>query len=190
MGRPSPEPDERTRFERLVLPHLDAAYDLALWLVRDPVQAEEAVQEACLRALRYFSAFRGANARPWLLGIVRNTCYTLISRAREAQPPDEFDESRHGEEALAPGAVVIFPANPEAVAIENADRERVRRCLRELAPEYREALILRELHECSYREIATITAVPIGTVMSRLARARRLLQRALSERTQREETGT
>lgn len=190
MQRPAPDEDKRARFERLVLPHAAAAYNLALWLARDAEQAEEAVQEAYLRAFQFFDSLRGENARPWLLGIVRNTCLTLIARHRAPQPPDEFDESRHGEEALAPGAVVSFPANPEASAIENADRALVQCCLRELPAEYREALILRELHDCSYREIAAITAAPIGTVMSRLARGRRLLARALTGRMPRRDTGT
>ena len=100
MARPLPEQQKRKRFERLVLPHFDAAYNLAIWLVRNEAQAEEAVQEAYLRAFQFFDAFRGEYARPWLLRIVRNTCYTLIARDRDSGAPDEFDESSHGEEAL------------------------------------------------------------------------------------------
>lgn len=163
---------------------------LARWLTRSEQQAEEAVQEACLRAFRFFGALRGDDARPWLLGIVRNTCYTLIEHDRGSGARDEFDESNHGEEALAPGAVVSFPVNPETAAIENADRELVRQCLRGLPLEYREVVVLREINDCSYKEIAAIAEIPIGTVMSRLARGRRLLQRALSERMERKDTGT
>jgi RNA polymerase sigma-70 factor (ECF subfamily) len=181
---------KRQRFERLVLPHMDAAYSLACWLMRNEARAEEAVQEAYLRAFKFFGSCRGGDARPWLLGIVRNTCYTLNARDRDVGVPDEFDESDHGEEAVAPGAIVSFPANPETAAIENAERQLVHHCLRTLPAEFREVVILRELHECSYREIAAIAEIPIGTVMSRLARGRRLLQQALSEHVQRKDTGT
>lgn len=180
----------RERFERLVLPHMDAAYNLACWLTRDETQAEEAVQEAFLRAFRYFASFRGEDARPWLLGIVRNACYTLLERERAAAPADEFDEASHGEDAVAAGAILSFPVNPEAAVIESADRALVQQCLKALPAEYREALVLRELHDCSYREIAAIAGIPIGTVMSRLARARGLLQQAFSTAALRKDTGT
>ena len=181
---------KRARFERLVLPHMDAAFSLARWLTRDTAQAEEAMQESFLRAFRYFGAFRGEDARPWLLGIVRNSCYTILQRENEAAASAEFDEDLHGEESAAPGALLRFPVDPEAAAIERAERELVRRCLRDLPPEYREAVVLRELHGCSYREIAHIAEVPLGTVMSRLARGRKLLQRALAAGLQERETGT
>ena len=185
-----PDEDKRARFERLVLPHLEAAYGLARWLTRDRVRAEEAVQEAYLRAFRFFGSLRGENARPWLLGIVRNTCHTLREREQEALSA-EFDEEAHGEDALAAGAVVRFPTDPEAAAIERADRERVQACLRALPVDYREAIVLRELHGCSYKEIAQIADIPLGTVMSRIARGRELLARALSADGPRaEETGT
>ena len=190
MARPLPEQQKRKRFERLVLPHFDAAYNLAIWLVRNEAQAEEAVQEAYLRAFQFFDAFRGEYARPWLLRIVRNTCYTLIARNRALGEPDEFDESDHGEESVAPGAVVSFPANPETAAIESADRELVQQCVRALPAEFREVVILRELQECSYKEISAIAEIPIGTVMSRLARGRRLLEVALDRHVERKETGT
>ena len=185
-----PEQDKRARFERLVLPHLDAAYSLATWLVRDDAQAEEAVQESYLRAFRFFAGLRGDDARPWLLGIVRNTCYSLLQRARKDGSAMSFDEEGCGEEAIAAGAVVSFPVNPEAAAIREADCERVRECLRALPAEYREAVVLREIHGFSYREIAAVCAVPIGTVMSRIARGRRLLQQSLVAHAPREDTGT
>lgn len=181
---------KQERFERLVLPHMDAAYSLAVWLLRNESHAEEAVQDACLRALRFFGGFRGEDARPWLLGIVRNTCYTMLARARQSGAPEEFDEVSHGEDAIAPGAVLNFPVNPEAAAIESADRELVHRCLGSLPAEFREALVLREIHGCSYREIAAVTDAPIGTVMSRISRGRRLLERALTGPLERKETGT
>lgn len=170
---------ERARFARLVLPHLDAAYSLARWLMRDPAQAEEAVQEAYLRAFTYFGSFRGENARPWILGVVRNACYRLlVADAGAGTTP--FDEETHDEDAVAAGTALSFPADPEAAAIERAERDALQRCLRRLPPEFREAVVLRELHGCSYAEIAQIACVPMGTVMSRLARGRRLLQHALA----------
>lgn len=181
---------KREQFERLVLGHMDAAYNLARWLVRNEARAEDAVQEAYLRAFKFFGTFRGEDARPWLLGIVRNVCYTILEEERRSVAYDEFDEGNHGEEAAAPGAVLSFPVNPETALLERAGRERVQQCLRALPDEYREVLILREIHECSYREIAAIANIPIGTVMSRLARGRQLLQRALADRVKQEDTGT
>lgn len=183
-----PNQEKRARFERLVLPHLDAAYNLAVWLMRDDALAEEAVQESCLRAFRYFDGLRGDDARPWMLGIVRNTCYTLLQRTSEAG--QDFDEQTCGEDAVAPGSVVSFPVNPEVAALRAADRELVHACLNALPAAFREAVVLREIHDCSYREIAAICDVPVGTVMSRLARGRRLLQQSLTGRARREETGT
>ncbi len=163
-----------------MLPHLDAAFSLARWLTRDAAQAEDAVQEAYLRAFRFFGTFRGEDARPWLLGVVRNACYSLLERERRAAGAAPFEEEIHGEESAAPGTVLAFPMDPETAAIRRAERETVRGCLAELSAEYREALVLREFHGCSYREIAHIVDAPLGTVMSRLARARRLLQQALA----------
>lgn len=180
---------KRARFERLVLPHLDAAYGLARWLTRDPAQADEAVQEAYLRAYRFFGSFRGEDARPWLLGVVRNACYTLLEHERRAQRA-VFDEDAHGEEAVAPGTVLRFPVDPEAAAIARAERKRLEDALRALPPEFREALVLRELEGCSYRAIAQIADIPLGTVMSRLSRARRMLQRALAQEPRERGTGT
>jgi RNA polymerase sigma-70 factor (ECF subfamily) len=184
------DPEKRARFERLVLPHLDAAYNLAVWLMRDEALAEEAVQEACLRAFRYFDSLRGEEARPWLLGIVRNTSLTLLQRNSAAGVPLDFDEDGVGEETVAPGAIVNFPINPEVAALRMADRELVQASVNALPLEFREAVVLREIHGYSYREIAEICAVPIGTVMSRLARGRRLLQQALAGDAPREDTGT
>jgi RNA polymerase sigma-70 factor, ECF subfamily len=189
-GKPVLDEAKRGRFERLVLPHLDAAFSLARWLVRDSIQAEDAVQEAYLRAYRFFGTFRGEDARPWILGVVRNACYSLLERERRAGPPAQFDEEVHGEEALAAGTVLRFPVDPEAAAIERAEREQLQACLRALPGEYREAIVLRELHGCSYREIAHIMDAPIGTVMSRLARARKLLQRSLTAGMLERGTGT
>lgn len=181
---------KRERFERLMLPQMDAAFSLAVWLMRNDALAEEAVQEAYLRAFRFFGSFRGEDARPWLLGIVRNTCYSLLRRAQESAAPEAFDEENHGEETIAAGAVVVFPVNPEAAAIEKSNRELVQRCLQSLPDEFREVLVLREIHGCSYKEIASIIEAPIGTVMSRIARGRKLLERALTEQAKHMDTGT
>lgn len=180
---------ERARFARLALPHLDAAYSLARWLTRDPAQAEEAVQEAYLRAFTYFGTFRGDDARPWILGIVRNACYRQFERERPGTSLP-FDDEAHDEASAAAGTVVPFPVDPEAAAIARAEREILQRCLRALPAEFREAIVLRELHGCSYREIAQIADVPLGTVMSRLSRGRRLLQQALAVALPGRETGT
>jgi RNA polymerase sigma factor (sigma-70 family) len=179
---------ERARFKRLMLPHLDAAYALAYWLTRNEDEARDAVQEAYLRAMRYFASFRGDDGRGWLLRIVRNACHELRHQERHAALGGEFDEAAIGPEAVATGAVIAFPRNPEAVAIERADGEMVRRSLRLLPQEFREVIVLRELHGCSYREIAAIAAIPMGTVMSRLARGRRLLLARIAGTVAHEET--
>ena len=151
------------------MPHLNAAHNLARWLVRRDAEAQDVAQEAMLRAYRFFGGFRGGDPRAWLLKIVRNTCYTWLANARDAREADEFDEELHA----APGET------PESLAIAGADRERLARALEALPARSREVLVLRELEGCSYKEIAEITGIPIGTVMSSLSRARSRLQRAL-----------
>lgn len=180
---------ERERFERMMLPHLDAAYGLARWLTRNDELAQDAVQEAYLRALRFFGSLRGSDGRPWLLRIVRNACFELMEREHHSAEAEEFDEERHGGEPMGAGVVVMLPVNPEAAAIERAERRMVHDCLAALPRDFREVLVLREIQDCSYKEIAEITGLPIGTVMSRLSRARRLLQGTISQRVQRG-TGT
>lgn len=179
---------KRERFARLVLPHLDAAFSLARWLMRDPAQAEDAVQEAYLKAFRLFGTFRGGDAGPWILAVVRNSCYTLLDRERRDQSIP-FDEEAHREETVASAAVLRFPIDPETVAIQRADREELRRRLSDLPPEYREVVVLREIHGCSYAEISRIAGIPLGTVMSRLSRARRLLLQGVP-RARRKAAGT
>ncbi|MCK8784558.1 sigma-70 family RNA polymerase sigma factor [Roseomonas sp. NAR14] len=168
-------PPTASEFERDVLPHLDAAYNLARWLVRDPAVAEDVVQEALLRALRYQDGRRGA-VRPWLLRIVRNAAYAAIgARRRLAEVPLE------GEAVAAPPAPPFgdalgdAPGDPEAAFARRQALERLDGALAALPEELRECLVLRELEELSYREIAQVTGVAIGTVMSRLWRARRAL---------------
>jgi len=165
------EPEERRRFEECVLPHFDAAFNLARWLVRDKANAEDATQEAMLRAYRFFGTYRAGDARAWLLQIVRNYCYTWLRKNRPQEDTSVIEEAAMPSDA----------PSPEALAIASADRERVARAIEALPLHFREILVLRELEECSYKEIAAITAHPIGTVMSALARARRQLREALSE---------
>jgi RNA polymerase sigma-70 factor (ECF subfamily) len=164
--------DERlARFEQCVLPHLGAAYNLARWLTRHPDDADDVVQEATLRAYQFFDGFHGGDGRAWLLRIVRNTCYTWLEKNRPRQPAVPLDAIK-GATAAAPG--------PEAPLVQDEDRELLRRALADLPDDYREAIVLRELEGLSYKEIAAVTGTPIGTVMSRLARARERLQEGLA----------
>lgn len=164
-------PDERSRFERAALPHLDAAYNLARWLTRDEHAAEDVVQEAYLRAARFFASFRGGDGRTWLLAVVRRAAYDWLTKCR-AWAAASFDEELHG-----PGDESM---NPEHLAARTADRQLLRQALEELPPEFREVTVLRELEGLSYQEIAAVAGVPLGTVMSRLSRARKQLQRRLA----------
>jgi RNA polymerase sigma-70 factor (ECF subfamily) len=165
----------KRRFELLALPHLDAAYNLARWLTRNNDDAQDVVQEAIVRAMRYFGAFRGDNARPWLLQIVRHTSYTWMKRNRpgEMSSLDEDDGAVH--EVAAPAA-----DDPSAVAQHGDERAQLNRALAALPFAFREVLVLRELEDRSYQEIARIADIPVGTVMSRLARARGLMRQALA----------
>lgn len=168
------ESDRRSRFEAAFLPHLPAAYNLARWLTRDDHDAEDVVQEAALRAYRFVGGFRGDDGRAWFLAIVRNTCLTWLKRNRSPEPVARFDETLHSPSGDVPG--------PEGRLLEQANRETLHRALGELPAEYREAVVLRELEGLSYKEVAAVTGVPIGTVMSRLARGRGLLRQRLAGR--------
>lgn len=172
--------NNRQAFESLVLPHLDAAYNLARWLLRNDQAAEDAVQDAALRALRYIDSLRGADARPWLLGIVRNTCFSAMERVRNAPQQVDFDEAEY-EAALGERAP---RANDPVAELQrrNAQRE-VDAAIRALSPPLREVIVLREFEDLDYAQIAQIAGVPIGTVMSRLARAREKLRGILSQTT-------
>jgi RNA polymerase sigma-70 factor (ECF subfamily) len=164
-------PDKLSRFEEAILPHLDAAYNLARWLMRNDADADDAVQDACLRALRFFGGFRGGDGRVWLLAIVRNTCYSKLKRNRVQELQTPFDEETHGHDADAP--------SPEAALLRSFDAAALQRAVEALPEEFREVVVMRELEGLAYKEIADVTGVPIGTVMSRLARARARLQRSL-----------
>jgi len=160
----------------LALQHLDAAYNLARWLVRNDDDANDIVQDAFMRALRAFNGFSGDNARPWRLAIVRNTAFTWLQKNRPPNAPVPYEEDVHGEGRPDGGPE---PETPERHAMRSQDRQAINAALARLPIELREAVVLRELEDLSYREIAVVQAIPIGTVMSRLSRGRQLLGKYL-----------
>ncbi len=162
---------DHSRFEELVLPHLNAAYNLARWLTRDVNDAEDIVQEACMRAMKYVGSLTGDDARAWFLTIVRHAFYDWCKRNRPAEIAR--DDGSAIDEAVDPAAV-----DPEQASLRAAESKALADAIAALPLAYREVLILRELEELSYKEIARIAEIPVGTVMSRLARARGLLQRS------------
>lgn len=168
------EKEKLARFEAMILPHLDAAHNLAQWLTRNDDDAQDMVQEAYLRAFKFFDAFRGADSRAWLLTIVRNVCYTWLQQNRARETTTLFDEELHSGDSDS--------SNPATLALQSADHELIRCALDQLPMEFREVVVLRELEGCSYKEIAEIAKIPTGTVMSRLARARARLKRLLESR--------
>jgi RNA polymerase sigma-70 factor, ECF subfamily len=181
--------DPNLRFEQLALPHLNAAYNLARWLTRNDQDAADVVQDAYLRALRYFDSFRGedaAGARVWLLAIVRNTCFSWMEKNRRpglVTMDDEFSGAEPSEPALY-GVEREEDARqnePESRLLAAADAAMLNRAIEALPPGFREVIVLRELEELSYKEIADITGVALGTVMSRLSRGRQMLRSALSK---------
>ena len=162
----------RHRFEAVALPHLDAAYALARWMTRNDADAADVVQEAFLRAFRYFDSYRDGDAKSWLLQIVRRTCYSWLERNRPADVVSLEAEAEFGDD------VALASSNAEALLENRSDLRRLDQLIEALPAPLRETIVLRELHELGYREIAEVTGVPIGTVMSRLYRARSLLLRA------------
>jgi RNA polymerase sigma-70 factor (ECF subfamily) len=166
---PVQQQSKLARFELSVLPHMAAAYNLARWLTRNDHDAEDVVQEAYLRAYRFFDGFHGGDGRTWLLAIVRNTCYTWLQQNRKPsiELEDDLPEPDSGR------------SNPEALLLRSLDSESLRQALDDLPVEFREAIVLRELEGMSYKEIGAVAGIPLGTVMSRLARARSRLEKAL-----------
>jgi RNA polymerase sigma-70 factor, ECF subfamily len=162
----------QARFEAVAMPHLDAAYALARWLTRNDADAADVVQEAFLRAFRYFDSYRGEDAKSWVLKIVRRTCYTWLERNRPADVVSLEAEEEFG------NAVATSAIDTEALLESRSNLRLLDRLIEALPAPLRETIILRELHEIGYRDIAEVTGVPIGTVMSRLHRARALLLRA------------
>jgi len=160
---------DKTRFEQLVLPHVDAAVNLARWLLRNPDDAEDVAQEAVLRAYRFFGGFRGGDVRAWLLQIVRNSCYTWLERRMPVELVTEFNEELH----------LVPSPSPETIALQARDRAKLRDALEALPVRAREVIVLRELEGCSYKEISEIAGIPMGTVMSTLSRAREKLAQIL-----------
>lgn len=175
MVHPSAE-----EFERFALPHAAAALSLARALARTDADAEDVVQEAFMRAFQYFAGYAGGSPRAWLLSIVRNVGYAVLRRHGHTEPVADFDEER--EPSPSPWSSDAAPETPEATLLRAADVQAVQEAVGTLPPEFREVIILRELEQCSYKEIADIADIPIGTVMSRLSRGRRLLHTRLSER--------
>jgi RNA polymerase sigma-70 factor, ECF subfamily len=165
----------QSRFEAVVLPHLDAGYALARWLTRNDADAADVVQEACLRAFRYFDSYRDGDAKSWLLKIVRRTCYDWLEHNRPAEViPLEVDGDPEGS-VHNPAAGTV---DADALLQSRSDLRRLDQLIEGLPAQLREAIVLRELQELDYRQIAEVTGVPIGTVMSRLHRARAALRRA------------
>ena len=168
--------DKLARYEQAILPHLDAAYNLARWLTRNDQDAQDMVQEALLRAFKFFDGFRGGDARAWLLTTVRNTCYTWLERNRRGQAMTSFDEEIH-----TPDEDV---SNPSSFVLKSAELDVLKQSLEQLPDEFREIIVLRDLEELSYKQIAEVTNIPLGTVMSRLARARTRLKQIACARLQ------
>jgi RNA polymerase sigma-70 factor (ECF subfamily) len=166
--------DKLARFERTISPHLDAAYNLARWMTRNEHDAQDVVQEAYLRAFKFFDSFLGADARAWLLTIVRNVCYTWLQQNLPHEPVAMFDEEIHSRDSDS--------LNPATLVLRSADQELIRHALEQLPAQFREVVVLRELEGLSYREIADIVRIPTGTVMSRLARARERLKQVVVNR--------
>jgi RNA polymerase sigma-70 factor (ECF subfamily) len=168
------------RFEAMALPHIDSAFNLARWLARNDQDAEDIVQEAYLRAFKFFDGFHGNDGRPWLLSIVRNTFYTWYQQRKAQGESVEYDEQLHGIGTQDPDGAQRTAVDPQELLVQKDDRRQLDRALQTLPAEFREVLVLRELEELSYKEIATIVGIPMGTVMSRLARGRKQLAEAFA----------
>lgn len=170
---------DRQRFEQLMLVHLDAAYNLALWLLRDAAEAEDVVQIAYMKAFEHFASFQGGNAAGWILTIVRNTAFNVLQKAKRSSNLISFEEAAHGHASLHEPS--FQDMNPEETLSALATGAQIMSAIERLPVEYREVFFLREIEDYSYKEIAEITQVPEGTVMSRLSRARSQMQKMLAE---------
>ena len=169
-----PDQSKVGRFEEIALPHLNAAYNLARWLIHDDNEAEDIVQEAYLRAFKFFGGFYGGDSRAWLLTIVRNTCYTWLQQNRVLRLADSIDDKI---DEVGP-----TDSDPETLLLQSVDSQMVRQALQDLPVEFREVVVLREMEGLSYKEIANVVDIPIGTVMSRLKRGRTRLHELLTKR--------
>ncbi len=172
------ERDKLERFEQCIMPQMDAAYNLARWRVGHDTDAQDVVQDACVRAFKFFGGYRGSDSRSWLLRIVRNSFYDWLRRQGHPELTTPFDEQVHSPDTDSPP--------PDVALLQKADKELVHQAIEALPVEYREVLVMRELEGLSYKEIADVAQLPLGTVMSRLARAREQLRQGLVERLQRE----
>ena len=169
-----PEQSKAVRFEEIALPHLSAAYNLARWLLHNEQDAEDVVQEAYLRAFRFFSGYYGGDSRTWVLTIVRNTCYTWLQKNRALRLAEPIEEKIE--------ELVLDYSDPEVLLLQSVDSQTVRLALQDLPVEFREVVVLREIEGLSYKEIANVVDIPIGTVMSRLKRGRERLHALLTRR--------
>ena len=168
-------PESRLRlFEEIILPHLNAAYNLARWLTRNEHDAQDVVQEAYLRAFRFFDSYKGGDGKSWLLEIVRNTCFTWRRREKRNLATVVFDEAAHTSR--------MHPTNQEDALVDAANRTILQDCIERLPEAFREVLVMRDLEEMSYRQIAEVSGLPAGTVMSRLSRARKRLEKCVGGR--------
>jgi RNA polymerase sigma-70 factor (ECF subfamily) len=168
-------PESRLRlFEEIILPHLNSAYNLARWLTRNEHDAQDVVQEAYLRAFRFFDTYKGGEGKSWLLEVVRNTCFTWRRREKRNLTTVVFDEAAHTSSA--------YPPNQEEALVDAANRTLLQNCIERLPEAFREVLVMRDLEEMSYRQIAEVAGLPAGTVMSRLSRARKRLEECVSGR--------
>jgi len=175
MNGPMDEPAKLALFEQTIVPHMNAAYNVARWLTRNAHDAEDVVQEAYLRAFRFFDGFNGNDGKAWLLTIVRNTCLTWLRREHAGGGAVQFDEQTHSPDREK--------TNPEVMLLSKSNLGQLRECVEALPLDYREIVVLRELEELSYREIADIAGIPLGTVMSRLSRGRQRLEDCVAART-------
>jgi len=173
-------PQRVDSFETVVMPHMAAGYNLARWLLRNEHDAEDVMQEAMVRAFRFFDGFSGNSPRSWLLTVVRNSAYTFLQQNRARELGTEFDEDVHTEPAASGRAA----ESPEVLVLRSAQQRMLNQAVEALPVEFREAFVLREMEGLSYKEIAEMTRVPIGTVMSRLSRARKQLQALVGRREQ------